>query len=92
MPKLPCPCGHVLDLSPIPNHVEYAFFNADRWGECIALLVASTRSEGDNSSLHERLSDALPGFVDSFYRCPICGRLIVFWPGADGGQPFTADV
>ncbi len=91
MPKLACRCGHVLDLSPIPTHVEYAFFNTDRWKECIALLAAAARSEGDNAPLEEHLSDALAGFVDHFYRCPACGRLIVFWDGADGGEPFSAD-
>lgn len=89
MPKLACHCGHILDLTPIPNHVEYAFFNVDRWDECIALLAAAAQSDGD-LPLGDRLSDALAGFVDHFYRCPTCGRLIVFWDGADGGQSYTA--
>lgn len=91
MPKLQCRCAHVLDLSPIPNHAEYVFFDADRWDDCIAHVVAAVADDGDDSPLHERLSDVLAAFVDSFYKCPNCGRLIVFWVGADAGQSFMAD-
>jgi hypothetical protein len=91
MPKLQYHCTYVIDLSPIPNHAEYVFFDADRWDACIADLVAAVATDRDDLPLGERLSDTLATFVDRFYKCPNCGRLIVFWDGSDAGQSFTAD-
>lgn len=91
MPKLGCECGEIIDLSRIPVTGEFFFFDAAHWSEVVASLVEVTReSRGavDVEILREKISDALAGFGEHFYRCPRCGGLLVFWENTQTAQYF----
>jgi hypothetical protein len=84
MPKLICPCGHVINLSQIPVPGERVCFDGDQWDEVVKTVADTVgRSETrDPTLLAETISDTLAGFSYSIEVCPGCGRLAV--PDRDG--------
>jgi hypothetical protein len=72
MPKLVCPCGHVHNLSSIPD---------DGW------ITIRDRDFHHSESLHEdhaNVLEAMYALARTMYECPNCGRLMWDVPGSNG--------
>ena len=82
MPKLTCPCGHAINLSPLPNPNGLVFFAEARLERLTNTLVSSLAKEGADAET--TLFEHLPG-RDSpqAYECEQCGRIAVFRRGGD---------
>ena len=80
MPKLTCPCGHVHDLSPIPD---------DGW-----LTVRSREyddlMDAERADNREARSSRV-GLWGLLYECPACGRLMWQQPGGDRFAVYRPD-
>ncbi len=65
MPKMICRCGNVLSYGDIPCNIEYKFISD----------VAYDKYQGsvDTEELYMNMK--------SFFECPICKRLWLFWNG-----------
>ncbi len=77
MPKLMCPRGHVIDLSPVPTPGEF-FYGDDEKLESLIALITSAVLQHDASGgvvLEDAISDTFAGEMRHFYRCPQCGAL-----------------
>ncbi len=69
MPKILCRCENLIDLTPIPCPDGFEMI-----------------SEDEMNSLYSAPSGAAEDFIERFrrvsqqvYKCPYCGRLLVFW-------------
>ena len=68
MPKLTCPCGHVHNLSPIPDDGWVVIRDKD-FETLIEAELASV--SGD-----KKLGPRRIGLLGRLYECPKCGRLM----------------
>lgn len=79
MPQIVCPCGITIDLSQILAPAEWIYLGAGHWDamiESISAAVSKQVHSPDPIIMKEAISDAIAGFVRSFYMCPQCGRLL----------------
>jgi hypothetical protein len=67
MPKVQCTCGEVLSFSGIPSPVEWRIISDVKFDRFAGQVDAEAIYRGS----------------DMMLKCPQCGRLWVFWEGAD---------
>jgi hypothetical protein len=67
MPKMLCTCGNLLRYSDIPCKIEYKFISDVDYDKYDAQI--------DSEELYMKMQ--------SFFKCPDCQRLRVFWNGFD---------
>jgi hypothetical protein len=65
MPKMKCKCGAILNFSDIPCALEYLFI-ADVEYDALSELI-------DHQALYMKMK--------SFFKCPNCERVWIFWDG-----------
>lgn len=65
MPKLECKCGDLLDYGNIPCEMEYLF-------------ISDVNFDKFNETIEHQV---LYREMNSFLKCPRCGRLWIFWDG-----------
>src|SRR5690348_5965753 len=87
MPKLPCHCGFILDLTPLPLEgiKKFYFFDSEMDEELADRIVAASARlhQAPADEVIDTPADALVyGAMESggtFLVCPNCGRLILSW-------------
>ncbi len=67
MPKRVCSCGSVLKYNDIPNEIEYLFISDTEYNDFEGNI--------DAEDVYMKMK--------SFFKCPNCNRLWVFWNGFD---------
>ncbi|MDQ0888850.1 hypothetical protein QFZ81_003938 [Paenibacillus sp. V4I9] len=67
MPKMLCTCGNVLRYGDIPCKIEYKFISDVDYDKYDAQI--------DSEELYTKMQ--------SFFKCPDCQRLWIFWDGFD---------
>ncbi len=82
MPKLTCPCGHQINLSPIPNRQGYLMIREPAVDLVVADLSNEPRSTMTARQISDMLSTQQPDHYQ-VYECPVCGRLAVFDNASD---------
>ena len=65
MPKIICKCGEILNYGEIPCALEYCFISDVEY-DMIDSFV-------DSQKLYQKMK--------SFFKCPVCERIWVFWDG-----------
>ncbi len=79
MPKLPCPCGFVHDLSPIPDDGWITI--RDRDYEEFQDLEVKKAVPGTPTERIDQLIGSVNRLIGSLYACPECGRIMWKQPG-----------
>ena len=86
MPRLTCPCGESIDLSPIPNPLGFKLLAEPVLEEVLEALGEAASSAASPAvfdraahSLFFRRERPLP----HAYECPGCGRVAVFARASD---------
>lgn len=67
MPKLACRCGYSFDLITIPSPDGYS------------IVAESFLDRFHDQSSGSEVLDAIDEQTAVMYKCPVCGRLVVFW-------------
>lgn len=89
MPKLCCPCGHVQDLSPIPDSGWLVVRDSDYESLVDAEVTAAT-----DASLAQQRGEPESTFVRVtgwLYACPRCERIMWRRPGESVFRVFALE-
>lgn len=73
MPKLLCKCGEALSYGDIPCRIKWR-------------LIADTKFDSFSGQVD---AEEVYAATEMFLRCPKCGRLWVFWEGAEVPQEYV---
>ncbi|GAB3939874.1 hypothetical protein GCM10028805_00800 [Spirosoma harenae] len=65
MPKFSCKCSHIIPIGEIPT--------PDQWNMISDIEYDSFAGSIDSEQLYSKMKVVL--------KCPVCGRLYVFWNG-----------
>ncbi len=86
MPRLTCPCGESIDLSPIPNPLGFKLLAEPVLEEVLEALAEAAAPSADPAAF-ERAAHALffrrERPLPHAYECPGCGRVAVFARASD---------
>ena len=75
MPKLLCRCGEVLSFGAVPCPIEWRVISDTKFEQFSGLVDA----------------ELLYRATDVMLRCPVCGRLWVFWNGHEEPAEYVPD-
>ena len=82
MGSIYCLGGHSFSYGLIPDQREYYLVPDLIIEELVSKLIATVRA---NEDVEARVGYLITSSGTTTYKCPICGRLIVFW-----GEDFKA--
>jgi hypothetical protein len=81
MSTIHCPGGHSFSDNEIPSNISFHLIPDTATEPLVTSIVDTVRKHIDPESVitHQVLASS----IDT-YKCPHCGRLLVFWNGLDG--------
>src|SRR5690242_13071911 len=82
MPSMGCECGYVFALGRLPVAEGYSFCSEAAENELLSTieqLVNEVFNSNEREELRWKLGLAIGDYMQQFYKCPQCGRLIFFW-------------
>ncbi len=80
MPKLTCPGGHQINLSPIPNPAGFLLIREPAIETLVDQIADICQDEKNGEQFQRKVFDALATrHPDHFqvYECSVCGRLAI---------------
>lgn len=98
MPKLACPCGHIHDLTPIPDEGWITVKDKD-YEALISAHVVQHDISGTSlpSGTHPRVSEwdaasqVLHDTTGTLYECPECKRIMWKKPSSEKYEIYSRD-
>ncbi len=81
MATIHCPCGDKFGDGEIPCPHLYAMIPDTAMEELVESRLSSACKAGDVAT--DQMYSALQSLGIRAYRCPGCGRMLIFWYGVD---------